>query len=134
MGNDRGAVLRVAVPSAGAGGLGARVSPHFGRSSGFVIVEVEDGLPGRVLMLDGAGALSCDEPVALLKQQGVGAVVVHGIGMRPLSACRAAGIAVYQGVGETVGDLLHCLTTNAAQPLTDRSPCGCVGERSHRHQ
>jgi predicted Fe-Mo cluster-binding NifX family protein len=125
---------RVAVPTAGAGGLAARISPHFGRSSGFVIVELMGDRPGRVMMLEGAGALSCDQPVALLKEQGVDVVVVHGIGQRPLSACCAAGIAVYRGAGESVGQQLECLTAGTAKRLSDLSPCGCDGEHRGDHR
>ena len=83
--------LRVAVPSEAPGGLDSARSGHFGRSPYFTVVDIVDGEIGPVDVVanrphsDGG----CMAPVLTLGENAVDAVIVAGIGQRPLLALRA---------------------------------------------
>ena len=91
------ATVRLAVPSEGAGGLDGKRSGHFGHCDAFTCVDIEDGNIGAVRVLKNSGHAEggCLVPVQLLAQEGVQAIVVGGIGMRPLLGFQEKGIAVY---------------------------------------
>ncbi|HZL63456.1 MAG TPA: NifB/NifX family molybdenum-iron cluster-binding protein [Thermoleophilia bacterium] len=91
--------LRVAVPSEAPGGLDSARSGHFGRSPYFTLVDIVGGEIGPVDVVvnrphsDGG----CMAPVLTLGENFVDAVIVAGIGQRPLLACVQAGIRVFAG-------------------------------------
>jgi len=91
--------LRVAVPSEAPGGLDSARSGHFGRSPYFTLVDIVGGEIGPVDVVvnrphsDGG----CMSPVLTLGENFVDAVIVAGIGQRPLLACVQAGIRVFAG-------------------------------------
>jgi predicted Fe-Mo cluster-binding NifX family protein len=91
-----GAIM-LAVPSNGAGGLEAERSGHFGRCDCFTIVEIADGEVGAVQVLENLPHTDggCLGPVKLLASNGVTALIVAGIGGRPLAGFKDAGIDVY---------------------------------------
>jgi len=97
--------VRVAVPSERPGGLDAHRSGHFGHAECFTVVDVLDGQIGDVAVLQNAPHHEggCMTPVMLLAQNGVQAIVVDGIGGRPLMGFAQVGISVHAGVGDTVG-------------------------------
>jgi len=90
---------RVAVPSEAPGGLDAARSGHFGRAPYFTIVDVVDDEIVRVDVVDNRahGAGGCYSTVATLGENRVDAVIVAGIGHKPLLACVQAGIRVFAG-------------------------------------
>ena len=96
--------VRVAVPSEYPGGLSAQRSGHFGRCDCFTIVEVLGDQVGDVTVLQNMPHTEggCMAPVMLLAEQGVNAIVVDGIGGRPLMGFNQVGIAVHAGSGQTV--------------------------------
>ena len=91
--------LPVAVPSEAPGGLDSARSGHFGRSPYFTLVDIVGGEIGPVDVVvnrphsDGG----CMAPVLTLGENFVDAVIVAGIGQRPLLACVQAGIRVFAG-------------------------------------
>jgi predicted Fe-Mo cluster-binding NifX family protein len=95
---------RVAVPSEYPGGLAAPRSGHFGRCDCFTIVEINGDQVGDVTVLQNMPHTEggCMAPVMLLAQHGVDAIVVDGIGGRPLAGFSQVGIAVHAGSGQTV--------------------------------
>lgn len=97
-------VRRVAVPTEGSDGLAARRSGHFGHCSHFTIVELNGSEIGEVSVIENAPHQEggCRTPVMLLAEHMVDAIVVDGIGARPLMGFNQVGIAVHAGVGETV--------------------------------
>jgi predicted Fe-Mo cluster-binding NifX family protein len=94
--SKEGAIM-LAVPSNGAGGLEAERSGHFGRCDCFTIVEIADGEVGAVRVLENLPHTDggCLGPVKLLASNGVTALIVAGIGGRPLAGFKDAGIDVY---------------------------------------
>jgi predicted Fe-Mo cluster-binding NifX family protein len=87
----------IAIPSEPPGGLACDRSAHFGHCDLFTIVSVRDGQPGEVVLLPNPphGAGGCLAPIALLRERKVDAIVVGGVGKRPLQALQNSGIAVF---------------------------------------
>ena len=96
--------LRVAIPSEAPGGLEARRSGHFGRCEFFTLVDVVDDEIGAVQVLRNAPHVDggCMTPVLVLADHKVDAIVVDGIGGRPLMGFNQVGIAVHAGLGGDV--------------------------------
>jgi predicted Fe-Mo cluster-binding NifX family protein len=119
--------LILAVPSSGSGGLAADRSGHFGRCDCFTIVAIQDGELGEVRVLtnpphtDGG----CLAPVELLASNGVTALVVAGIGGRPLAGFRSAGIEVYyERQLPKVCDAVEAVRSGVARPIQPQWACG----------
>jgi predicted Fe-Mo cluster-binding NifX family protein len=95
---------RIAIPSDLPGGLDAPRAGHFGRCSCFTLVDVTDGAIGDVEVLHNAPHVDggCMTPVLALAEQNVNAIVVDGIGGRPLMGFNQVGIAVHAGMGADV--------------------------------
>jgi predicted DNA-binding protein (UPF0251 family)/predicted Fe-Mo cluster-binding NifX family protein len=104
MSEETAATARIAVPSEAPGGLDAQRSGHFGRAEYFTMIDVVDGALGEVRVLRNAphSEGGCMGPVRTLAEQNVTALVVDGIGGRPLSGCNQVGIAVHAGTGNDV--------------------------------
>jgi predicted Fe-Mo cluster-binding NifX family protein len=109
MTDANGTTLRVAIPSESPGGLTARRSGHFGRCECFTMVDIVDGRVGDVEVLTNAPHTEggCMAPVLVLAEHNVDAIVVDGIGGRPLMGFNQVGIAVHAGVGEDVQTTVH---------------------------
>jgi predicted Fe-Mo cluster-binding NifX family protein len=88
---------RIAVPSNGAGGLDGMRAGHFGHCDVFTFIDVEDGKIKNVSTLQNEEHVQggCMVPVNLLASNNVKALVVGGIGMRPLMGFKQVGIDVY---------------------------------------
>lgn len=88
---------RIAIPSNGQGGLNGTRSGHFGHCDVFTFVDVEDGQISGVTTLANQEHVQggCMVPVNLLAEHHVNALIVGGIGMRPLMGFRQVGIDVY---------------------------------------
>jgi predicted Fe-Mo cluster-binding NifX family protein len=104
MSDETTTTTRIAVPSEAPGGLTARRSGHFGRAVCFTVVDVIDGRVGDVEVLRNAPHVEggCMAPVLTLAENNVDAVVVDGIGGRPLMGFGQVGIAVHAGLGDDV--------------------------------
>ena len=90
-------VIRIAVPSSGAGGMDAPRSAHFGRADSFTIVEVADGVVvGNSAFTNPPHAQGgCGQTVARLAENGVTVAIVVGMGGGPLTAMNRLGITAY---------------------------------------
>ncbi len=88
---------RIAVPSNGAGGMDGTRAGHFGHCDVFTFIDVEDGEIKNVTVLQNEEHVQggCMVPVNLLASNNVKALVVGGIGMRPLMGFKQVGINVY---------------------------------------
>ena len=105
--------MRVAIPTNTPGGLAAGRSDHFGHCDGFTIVTL-DGESSiaevEVLANGGHEAGGCMVPVQLLQAAKVDAIIVGGMGARPMQGFAAAGIQVYFANRETVPDATAALS------------------------
>ncbi|WP_339136586.1 MAG: NifB/NifX family molybdenum-iron cluster-binding protein [Candidatus Electrothrix sp. GW3-4] len=89
--------LFLAVPSNTPGGLEAEISEHFGHCDLFTLINIQEGKVTKVDTVANVehGAGGCMEPVLLLKDQGVQAIIVGGMGARPMQALAEVNIDVY---------------------------------------
>ena len=123
-------MIRVAIPSEGNGGLDGKRAGHFGHCDVFTCIDVEDGQIKEVTILPNQEHVQggCMVPVNLLAQAGVNALVVGGIGMRPLMGFRQVGIEVYHDserpeIRPVVDDFL----AGKLSRITDNEVCGGGG-------
>ena len=88
---------RISVPSIGSGGLDGQRSGHFGHCDVFTLIDVVEGQIQSVSTLKNGDHVQggCMVPVNLLADHKVDALIVGGIGMRPLMGFRQVGIDVY---------------------------------------
>ena len=102
-----GSSVRLAIPSNSPGGLEASRSDHFGHCDAYTIIDIEDGRIGAVKVLANTehGAGGCMVPVRILHDEGVEAIVVGGIGARPMQGFAEAGIKVYFADRNTVKEV-----------------------------
>lgn len=117
----------LAVPSLGAGGLEGERSGHFGRCDCFTLVEVQDGEIASVSIIANPPHEEggCLRPVELLASHAVNALVVAGMGARPLAGFRGAGIDVYfDDVTPGIGDVVALLVSGKCVPMDDSYVCG----------
>jgi predicted Fe-Mo cluster-binding NifX family protein len=120
----------VAIPSAHPGGLEALRSGHFGHCDVFTLVHVENGEINEVTTVQNVPHAQggCQAPVMLLHQSGADALIVGGIGLRPLMGFRQVGIDVFYGPeGETVGAAMDLWMKGQLQPIADNQVCGGGG-------
>lgn len=120
-------IKTIAVPSMHPGGLNAMRSGHFGHCDAFTLVHIEDGVIRDVSVLHNPPHQQggCQGPVNLLHQNRADALIVGGIGMRPLMGFRQAGIDVYFGPeGETVGAVIAQLLEGRLQLIQENEVCG----------
>ncbi len=121
---------RIAIPSMEQGGLDGKRSGHFGHCDVFTFVDVEGGeiksvttIPNRSHVQGG-----CMVPVNLLAQHKVNALIVGGIGMRPLMGFREVGIDVYHdAVRPDIRPLVEDLIAGNLPQITDDQVCGGGG-------
>ncbi len=95
-------MIRLAIPSVHPGGLDANRAGHFGHCDAFTILEVDgtDILKVEILANQEHSQGGCMVPVNLLRSNNVNAIIVGGIGMRPLMGFRQVGIDVYHEATE----------------------------------
>ena len=88
---------RIAVPSMEKGGLDGLRSGHFGHCDVFTLIDVENGEIKQITTVDNQEHVQggCMVPVNLLAKHNVNALIVGGIGMRPLMGFRQVCIDVY---------------------------------------
>ena len=125
---------RIAVPSNGDGGLNSTRSGHFGHCDVFTLVDIENGSIKNESTVSNQehSQGGCMVPVNLLAGHDVNALIVGGIGRRPLEGFAQVGIDVYfdskrAEIRPVVEDLI-------AGNLTKISPdqaCGGGGDGCH---
>ncbi len=128
-GNEPGKIVKVAVPSLAPGGLDAPSSPHFGRCECFTVVEIQDGEIRDAYVASNPPHVQggCLTPVQMVASEGAEAVIVQGIGYRPLVGFRQAGMEVYLGPPGTVEDAVRAFARGELEPLPEDFVCGGGG-------
>lgn len=90
--------MKVAIPTNNPGGLEASRSDHFGHCDLFTLVEVDSDKnisSVETIPVPDHEAGGCMVPVKILAEAGVNAIVVGGIGARPMQGFSEVGIDVY---------------------------------------
>jgi predicted Fe-Mo cluster-binding NifX family protein len=119
--------MLLAVPSLGQGGLEGERSGHFGRCDTFTLVELENGQVMSVWVIDNPPHEDggCLRPVELLASHKVNALVVAGMGARPLAGFRDAGIDVYfEDATPGIGDAVKLVLSGECEQMDERFVCG----------
>jgi predicted Fe-Mo cluster-binding NifX family protein len=121
---------RIAIPSMEAGGLDGHRSGHFGHCDVFTLVDVKDGEISNVTTISNQSHVQggCMVPVNLLAQHNVNALVVGGIGLRPLMGFRQVGINVYyDATRPEIRPVVEDLIAGILPRIEDNQVCGGGG-------
>lgn len=100
--------MKIAIPTDAPGGLKSQRSGHFGHCDMFTVVEMSseaEVIDVQTIANGGHEAGGCMTPVNLLREVGVEAIVVAGLGMRPMQGFQQAGIDVYYADQEKITDV-----------------------------
>ena len=122
---------RIAVPSMAQGGLDGKRSGHFGHCDVFTLIDVEEGEIRDVSILQNREHVQggCMVPVNLLADNSVNALIVGGIGMRPLMGFRQVGIDVYYDAERAdIRPVVESLLAGELSVIGDHQVCGGGGQ------
>jgi predicted Fe-Mo cluster-binding NifX family protein len=123
--------IRVAIPSVGNGGLDGQRAGHFGHCDVFTCIDAEDGEIKAVTTIQNQEHVQggCMVPVNLLASHQVNALIVGGIGMRPLRGFRQVGIDVYHdGERIDIRPVVEDLLAGKLPLISDDQVCGGGGK------
>ncbi len=121
---------RIAVPSNAQGGIDGTRAGHFGHCDVFTFIDVENGKIKAVSILQNQGHVQggCMVPVNLLAEHKVNALIVGGIGMRPLMGFRQVGIDVYHDAERSdIKPVVEDLIAGKLPIIADDQVCGGGG-------
>ena len=121
---------RIAIPSMGNGGLDGQRSGHFGHCDVFTFVDVENGEIQGVSTIQNQEHVQggCMVPVNLLSEHRVNALIVGGIGMRPLMGFKQVGIKVYYDAERPeIRPVVEDLIAGKLELIDDSQVCGGGG-------
>ncbi|MCP4577024.1 MAG: dinitrogenase iron-molybdenum cofactor biosynthesis protein [Deltaproteobacteria bacterium] len=121
---------RIAIPSMGTGGLDGERSGHFGHCDVFTFVDVEGGEVKQVTTIPNEEHVQggCMVPVNLLASHNVNALIVGGIGMRPLMGFKQVGVDVfYDATRQQIRPVVEDLIAGKLQMIGDDQVCGGGG-------
>ena len=128
--------LKIAVPTNHPGGMAATRSDHFGHCDLFTVIDLRNGKIAGVATFANVehGAGGCMAPVKLLKERKVNALVVGGIGMRPLQGFNEVGIDVYFAPREQYQDVQNVIEGFLGDKLPVMQPQqACKGGQNCHH-
>jgi predicted Fe-Mo cluster-binding NifX family protein len=117
----------LAIPSMGEGGLEGERSGHFGHCDCFTLVDIVDGAIAGVRVVDNPPHEEggCIRPVNLLASHGVQALIVAGMGARPLAGFDAAGITVfYEDATPQIGEAVQLVLDGNVMIMDASHVCG----------
>ena len=122
---------RIAIPSIGNGGLDGQRSGHFGHCDVFTFVDVEEGEIKNITTIPNQSHVQggCMVPVNLLAEHNVKALIVGGIGMRPLMGFKQVGIDVYHDeTRPEIRPVVEDLISGKLPVIEDDQVCGGGGQ------
>lgn len=119
--------IRIAIPSEGEGGLDGIRAGHFGHCDVFTFVDLENGKIMDVSTVPNVSHVQggCMVPVQLLAGHKVDALIVGGIGMRPLMGFRQVGITVYhEGETRDIRPVVESMIAGRIPMISEDQVCG----------
>lgn len=129
--------MRIAIPTNSPGGIDAERSDHFGHCDIFTLVDLDDNKAIKVVTTiqnGGHEAGGCMVPVKVLQDAGAEAIIVGGMGARPMRGFADAGITVYfadRGSMNTVNDIVRGLKNNQLPIMHADQVCKGSGDCQH---
>jgi len=127
---------KIAVPSNAPGGLEGQRSEHFGHCDLFTIVTLQGDAVLAVESLSPPphGPGGCLAPIALLKERQIDAIVVSGMGKRPLAGFQEAGIEVFWAPKESPTTVSAVIAGMLEKRFQAMAPVqACTGHNCHAH-
>ena len=121
---------RIAIPSLEKGGLDGQRAGHFGHCDVFTLVDVTAGEIKQVSTIPNQSHVQggCMVPVNLLADHKVDALIVGGIGMRPLMGFKQVGIDVYYDVErQEIKPVVEDLIAGKLPLIAENQVCGGGG-------
>lgn len=112
--------MRVAIPTNNPGGLEAERSDHFGHCDVFTLVEFDENKEVKdVTMIQNGDheAGGCMVPVKTLHDAGADAIIVGGMGARPMRGFADVGVAVYFAAPDSMKRVKEAVEGFAASRL-----------------
>ena len=125
---------RIAIPSDGNGGLDGIRSGHFGHCDVFTIIDVEEGNITNVTAVPNQehSEGGCLVPVNILSKLKVNALIVGGIGNRPLVGFNNVGIDVYfESKSPEIRPVVENLIAGNLPKMSADQACGGGGGGCH---
>jgi len=125
---------RIAIPSLAEGGLDGQRSAHFGHCDVFTLVDVQDGEISNVTTVSNHEHQEggCLVPVNTLANLKVNALIVSGIGPRPLSGFNGVGIDVYhESTCLEIKPVVEDLIADKLRIIDIEQTCGGGGNCDH---
>jgi predicted Fe-Mo cluster-binding NifX family protein len=111
----------IAIPTDNDQGLAAPISLHFGHASffTFVTVDIDSGEVSKVEAVPNTGHQQggCMAPVMVVKNKQADAVILGGIGGRPLMGFIEVGVLPLRGVQGSVQDNLNAFRAGRLEQL-----------------
>ncbi|MBA3046250.1 MAG: NifB/NifX family molybdenum-iron cluster-binding protein [Candidatus Thermoplasmatota archaeon] len=116
----------IAIPSMAPGGMEAEMSAHFGHADTFTLVEItgKDIVSTAVISNPPHIQGGCMAPVHMLKENRVDAIIVGGLGAKPLMGFRQNGIRVLAGASGSVGSAVNEYLAGNLKLAGDDIICG----------
>ena len=129
--------MRIAIPTNSPGGLDAERSDHFGHCDIFTLVNLDEKKEIKDVTTIQNGdheAGGCMVPVKILQDAGAEAIIVGGMGARPMRGFADVGIAVYfadRSSLKTVQDVVQGLISGQLPVMHADQVCKGSGNCHH---
>jgi predicted Fe-Mo cluster-binding NifX family protein len=109
-------------------GLESEICAHFGSCEYFTIVDVQEKSIAEIRAINNIslnGEHDCTAPSKILKSQDVEAILVSGIGGRPLISLAKDDIKVFAGAKGKVSDAIQDYNNGLLYQLSTNGTCNC---------
>ncbi len=121
-------MTKIAIPSMNDSGLESDVCYHYGSCEYFTIVDVKDKDIESVKTISNLSPEiehNCAAPSKILESNNVNAVLVAGIGGRPLMSLAEKNIKVFAGITGKVSNAVEDYNNGSLQELSMNGTCNC---------
>lgn len=121
-------MTKIAIPSMNESGLESDVCFHYGSCEYFTIVDVSDKNIESVKTISNLSPEvehNCAAPSKILESHNVNAVLVAGIGGRPLMSLAEKNIKVFAGIKGKVSNAIDDYNNGLLQELSMNGTCNC---------
>jgi predicted Fe-Mo cluster-binding NifX family protein len=119
--------MRVVIPTSTPDGLLAKRGAHFGKAPFYIAVDIENGEVKDVNVYQNPGHAggACGNAVSNIQNLGADALIVAGIGGRPLAGFKQVGIKVYfDNISPTVQEAVEKLINGEIEEIRPENACG----------